>query len=309
MDKIVRNEGKSQGKKNRIADLNTVLPFGVAMSVAGVASLVSSVLYVILKNNIARSDLLILSISLMGFFVFLGIWVCVMIFGIKRNKELAKDKMEHDKEILFNQLKKCEECSNYKINNALEYNSIFDEVDVNEKEKRFKDDNNAELCEVYIYVSDVSILVKNIDIMKDNLAAGIKYYVFYYNDELKCSEIFDLIGNKNMYCLNGLANEYQNIDEKMSKSMVNFKYILFNRHPNSIFGYASFDNISQQEKDSKKSTHSLTHDFSCNNCCNYDKNRSGVVGECFYYRLTYRRTSYILAKLISLIEEKNNEAK
>lgn len=307
MKKIVHNEGKHEGKKNAFASLNTVLPFEVAMSVAGVASLVSSVIYIVIKSHESRADLLILYVSLAAFAILLGIWIFVMVLGIRRNKELAKEKIEEDKEKLFNQLKKCESCSKAKITNGLEYNGIFDEEDVLEKERRFKDDNNANDCEVYIYVSDLSCLDNALDIIKENVEAGILYKIFYYRNDLFYKELDDIITPSNLICLKGKEDEEQCFDELASECMVNFKFILFKRHPNSVFGYASFDNLSQLEKNNPNSMHEKSHDIKCNECCSFDKERCGIVSRPFFYRLTYRKTNYILAKLDEYFEAHKNE--
>ncbi len=294
MGKTNHKEGTSSGEQKRLT-ITEVIPFSIVITVLGTSLLLATIYYVCIRKFVSDFAHLVLFYSIGGAVWLVGTFVFFILYAYRLNKKNAKEKMEKEKQKLYDQLKECQRCSENKINNPLAYNSIYSANDVLQKEIKLRNDNEHDQCEIYIYVADLASLKENFAVMQESASEtfGIKYHVFYYLNSLKEEDTAKLNKIMKGQTLYKMTNT-DSLDFELARGQFNFKIIIFKRASSDAYGYLAIDDVPIDAQDNENDPHESMHTFACAENCNYNCQHNGQVAHPFYKKLYQEKLEQIL---------------
>lgn len=294
MGKANHKEGTSSGEQKRLT-ITEVIPFSIVITVLGTSLLLATIYYVMIRKFVSDFSYLVIFYSIGGALWLIGTFVFFVIYAYRLNKKNAKEKMEKEKQKLYDQLKECQRCSENKINNPLAYNSFYSADDVLQKEIKLRNDNQHDQCEIYIYVADLASLKENFDVIKENVSKtfGIKYHIFYYLNSLSQEDNAAFKGIMEGQSLYKMTNT-DSLDFELARGQFNFKIIIFKRASSDAYGYLAIDNVPIDAQINHLDPHKSMHTFACSENCNYDCQHNRKVAKPFYKKLYQEKLEQIL---------------
>lgn len=267
-NKILK-KNKIDGKKQRAIDeFKEILSIDTMLTVLSFFYIGCSALVVVIKSF--AKEYFWLLVGIMGIVVFILLWIIFQWLALRQRRKKAKQARVDDAKNIAEQLEYCRDCSLKKINNGMGFRKLFLASEIKQIESKLDQDVDPSKASVLVYTSDLSTILRRLDVIKANINKKINYRVIYFKNTIgaRFEEIKLLLKDNLIYAL----------DIKELKDSLDSEMMLFNDMEVIIFldstrrfiqSFFSIDHVGINSTEVGRNT----HDSECKERCNYGKDR------------------------------------
>ena len=292
----ILNKNENERKKKPIEEFEEILSIDKMMTVLSIFYIGCSAAVVLVKT--LAKDNFWLWMGVVGIIVFILLWITFQVLALRQRRKNAENARINETIEIAKQLEFCRDCSLKKIRNGMEYRKIYLHQEIKEIEEKLNQDINPTKVNVLVYTSDLSTIIRRMDVMKNNIDRGIRYKVLYFRNTTgsKYNEIKELLDDNLIDALS-----IEDISSSLDAEMMMFNdmevLIYLDSTRRFIQGFFSIDNVSNFALESGRNT----HDSECKEKCNYGKE---------HQEPTYKALNDEKAKMLFLdIEKLTKEVK
>lgn len=252
---------------------------------------------VVLIKTLAKDNFW-LWMGVTGIIVFILLWVTFQFLALRQRRKKAEEARTNETIEIAKQLEFCRDCSLKKIRNGMEYRKIYLHEEIKEIEEKLNQDIDPTKVNVLIYTSDLSTILRRMDVMKNNINRGIRYKVIYFRNTTghRYDEVKELLNNNLVNALT-IKEIFSSLDAEMMLFNDMEVLIYLDSTRRFIQGFFSIDNVSNNALESGRNT----HDSECKEKCNYGKERQ----EPTYKALNDEKAKMLFLDIENLTKEEN----
>ena len=116
----------------------------------------------------------------MGVVVFILLWIIFQVLALRQRRKKAEQARIDDAKNIAEQLEFCRDCSLKKINNGMGFRKIYLASEIKQIESKLDQDVDPSKASVLVYTSDLSTILRRLDVIKANINKKINYRIVYF---------------------------------------------------------------------------------------------------------------------------------
>ena len=267
-NKILKKNTVDGKKQRAIDEFKEILSIDTMLTVLSFFYIGCSALVVVIKSF--AKEYFWLFTAIMGVVVFILLWIIFQVLALRQRRKKAEQARIDDAKNIAEQLEFCRDCSLKKINNGMGFRKIYLASEIKQIESKLDQDVDPSKASVLVYTSDLSTILRRLDVIKANINKKINYRIVYFKNTTgdKYEEIEALLKNNLIYAL----------DIKELKDSLDSEMMLFNDMEVIVFldstrrfiqSFFSIDHVGVNSTEVGRNT----HDPECKERCNYGKDR------------------------------------